>query len=67
MLGSLHGPFDNSVRHVQKDVGIPFGVDTCTVSWRSYIFGSFDDNHDHMSVEINGKHVWEAPTSNIWP
>ena len=68
-LGALHGPFDNSVNRVRKDVDVslPDGVDTasCTVSWRSFIFGSFDGN-DHQSVIVDGNEVWQAPTSNIY-
>ena len=55
---TLHGPWDNKVKSVQKTFAVPGGASKCTVSWRSWGIASRDSEVDRMF--INDKEVWQS-------
>jgi hypothetical protein len=52
----VHGGWGNDARDVSMSLEIPAGINSCTVSWRSYARGSRDGEADTLT--LNGVEVW---------
>lgn len=58
--GSVHGPFGHEVPDVSIMIGIPPGITSCEISWRSWAVNS----HDEVDrVLANGVEIWSSTAS----